>query len=401
MNRLIRFLKGYVQIRLISREPERFLNLCARGGILMWQVTSRDGCYEMYLSTKDFFRLYPFCHKSGSKIKIIGKYGFTFYIYRNRKRKIFFAGGVLFLGIIFLLSMFVWNIRVTGNYANSTGTILEFLETKGITHGILKFKIECTDIVSMLRKEFPNITWVSARLEGTQLILEIKENVDGYVMEEIAEEPSDLRATKDGTVAAIITRAGTPLVLPGATCKKGDILVSGEIAVRNDSQEVTGYRYVPADADILLETIWYYFDEFSLTYEERSYQKESGTYPLLQFGKFRLECFWPFGKYGTADEETHLTQLRLTENFLLPVSVGYRKILPYTTEEKRYTREEASEISQSHLKQYREKLEQENISIQEISVTTEITNGICRTKGTVKVLENAVERQPCEQKTVE
>lgn len=401
MNRLIRFLKGYVQIRLISREPERFLNLCARGGILMWQVTSRDGCYEMYLSTKDFFRLYPFCHKSGSKIKIIGKYGFTFYIYRNRKRKIFFAGGVLFLGIIFLLSMFVWNIRVTGNYANSTGTILEFLETKGITHGILKFKIECTDIVSMLRKEFPNITWVSARLEGTQLILEIKENVDGYVMEEIAEEPSDLRATKDGTVAAIITRAGTPLVLPGATCKKGDILVSGEIAVRNDSQEVTGYRYVPADADILLETIWYYFDEFSLTYEERSYQKESGTYPLLQFGKFRLECFWPFGKYGTADEETHLTQLRLTENFLLPVSVGYRKILPYTTEEKRYTREEASEISQSHLKQYREKLEQENISIQEISVTTEITDGICRTKGTVKVLENAVERQPCEQKTVE
>lgn len=401
MNRLIRFLKGYVQIRLISREPERFLNLCARGGILMWQVTSRDGCYEMYLSTKDFFRLYPFCHKSGSKIKIIGKYGFTFYIYRNRKRKIFFAGGVLFLGIIFLLSMFVWNIRVTGNYANSTGTILEFLKTKGITHGILKFKIECTDIVSMLRKEFPNITWVSARLEGTQLILEIKENVDGYVMEEIAEEPSDLRATKDGTVAAIITRAGTPLVLPGATCKKGDILVSGEIAVRNDSQEVTGYRYVPADADILLETIWYYFDEFSLTYEERSYQKESGTYPLLQFGKFRLECFWPFGKYGTADEETHLTQLRLTENFLLPVSVGYRKILPYTTEEKRYTREEASEISQSHLKQYREKLEQENISIQEISVTTEITDGICRTKGTVKVLENAVERQPCEQKTVE
>lgn len=401
MNRLIRFLKGYVQIRLISREPERFLNLCARGGILMWQVTSRDGCYEMYLSTKDFFRLYPFCHKSGSKIKIIGKYGFTFYIYRNRKRKIFFAGGVLFLGIIFLLSMFVWNIRVTGNYANSTGTILEFLETKGITHGILKFKIECTDIVSMLRKEFPNITWVSARLEGTQLILEIKENVDGYVMEEIAEEPSDLRATKNGTVAAIITRAGTPLVLPGATCKKGDILVSGEIAVRNDSQEVTGYRYVPADADILLETIWYYFDEFSLTYEERSYQKESGTYPLLQFGKFRLECFWPFGKYGTADEETHLTQLQLTENFLLPVSVGYRKILPYTTEEKRYTREEASEISQSHLKQYREKLEQENISIQEISVTTEITDGICRTKGTVKVLENAVERQPCEQKTVE
>lgn len=401
MNRLIRFLKGYVQIRLISREPERFLNLCARSGILLWQVISRDGYYEMYLSTKDFFRLYPLCRKSGSKIKILGKYGLTFYIYRNRKRKIFFAGEFLFLGIIFLLSMFVWNIRVTGNYANSTGTILEFLESKGISHGILKFKVECADIASMLRKQFPNITWVSAKLEGTQLILEIKENVDGYVKEKSSEEPSDLRAAKDGTVDSIITRAGTPLVLPGTVCRKGDVLVSGEIAVRNDSQEVTGYRYVAADADIFLETTWYYFDEFSLTYEERVYQEDGGIYPLFQFGKFRLECFWPFGKTGTADEETHMKQLRLTENFLLPVSVGYRKILPYTTEQKTYTKEEASEISENHLRQYREKLERENIQIQELSVTTEVTDGVCRTKGTVTVLENAVERTPYEQKTIE
>lgn len=398
MNRLIRLLKGYVQIRLISREPERFLNLCARSGILLWQVASRDGFYEMYLSVADFFRLRLICRKSGSTIKILGKYGFSFYLYRNRKRKVFFAGGILFCSIVLLLSLFVWNIHVTGNYANSTGTILEFLKSKGIMHGILKSKIRCGEIASMLREEFPNITWVSAKLEGTQLILEIKENVDGYVGEETLTEPSDLVASRDGTVVSIITRAGTPLVLPGSPCKKGDILVSGEIPVRNDSQEVTGYRYVPADADILLSTVWYYYDEFPLEYEKKYYQEEESVYPVFQIGNFRFESFWPFRKQQTADEETHLTQLRLTENFLLPISVGYRKIMPYITEQKKHTEEEAKEISDKHLMQYRKNLEEEQVAIQDIDVTVEIIGDICRTKGNVTVLESAFERQPCVQK---
>lgn len=84
----------------------------------------------------------------------------------------------------------------------------------------------------MLREEFSNITWVSAKIEGTQLILEIKENVDGYVTEETPEGPFSLAASKDGIVSSIITRSGTPMVLPGTPCKKGDVLVSGEIAVK-------------------------------------------------------------------------------------------------------------------------------------------------------------------------
>ena len=104
---------------------------------------------------------------------------------------------------------------------------------------------------------------------------------------------------KDGIVASIITRSGTPLVLPGAPCKKGEILVRGEIEIKNDSQEVIGYRYVPADADILIETEWYYYDEFPLAYEERHYGEEGISFPFLQIGNYRLESFSPW-------EQNHL-----------------------------------------------------------------------------------------------
>ena len=402
MNWLIRYLKGYVHIRLISREPERFLNLCAHNRILLWRLVSRDGFYEMYLSAADFFRLHSLCRKSGSRIKVIGKYGLPFFLYRNRKRKAFFLGILLCMCLLYVLSLFIWNIHVSGNYANSTGTILAFLEQEGITHGILKAKLNCSEIAALLREEFSNITWVSAKIEGTQLILEVKENVDGYVAEEeTPTEPSNLVASKDGIVASIITRSGTPLVLPGASCKEGDVLVSGEIAVNNDNLEVVGYRYVPADADILIETVWYYYDEFPLVYEERSYQEEGFPFPFLQIGDFRLESFLPWKETETSDVETYLWKIHLTENFVLPVSVGYQRNLPYTIEKKEYSREEAQELARRHFEQYKEKLEKEQIQVKESSVTTEITDTACRTRGTVTVLEQAVERQNCEQRTVE
>lgn len=402
MNRLIRYLKGYVHVRLVSSDPERFLNLCAHNHILLWRLFSRDGAYEMYLSATDFFRLHSLCRKSGSKIRVLGKYGLPFFLFRNRKRKAFFAGSFLCLCLLFVLSLFIWNIHVSGNYANSTGVILSFLEKQGITHGIRKSQLDCSEIAAMLREEFENITWVSAKIEGTQLILEIKENVDGYVaMEEPSEEPSSLAASKDGIVYSIITRAGTPMTLPGTPCKKGDILVSGEIPVKNDSQEVVGYHYVSADADILIETVWYYYEEFPMSYEERTYQKKGARFPFLQIGDMRLESFLPWEQERISDEETQLWNIRLTENFVLPVSVGYRRKLPYTIQEKTYSHKEAQTLAERHFEQYQEKLEKEQVQVVDRSVVTEITDSVCKTKGTITVLEEAVQSADCTQRVIE
>ena len=51
-----------------------------------------------------------------------------------------------------------------------------------------------------------------------------------------------------------ITRKGNPLVREGSEVKKGEILVSGSVEVKNDSDEVTGYQYRVSDADIIAQT---------------------------------------------------------------------------------------------------------------------------------------------------
>ena len=70
-------------------------------------------------------------------------------------------------------------------------------------------------------EKYPEITWVSAKLEGTRLTLEVQEGIftgDDMPKEQTA---SNLAAEKDGTIVKMVTRAGVPLLHPGDTCKKG------------------------------------------------------------------------------------------------------------------------------------------------------------------------------------
>ena len=179
-----------------------------------------------------------------------------------------------------------------GNYANSTQTILNSLDAAGIHHGIWKKRVDCSQTASYLREQFPNLTWVSAKIEGTQLVLAVKENVDGYVIEEKADDPQNLVAKKEGTVVRIITRNGIPQVLPGDTCQAGDILVKGEIPLVNDSGETYDYSYGSRRRGILTlrrrGTIMIPF-RFPIRYGHIRKQRKKRRYSRFLLTDFSLE----------------------------------------------------------------------------------------------------------------
>ena len=182
------YCKGYVRIRLQSGGPERFLNMCAHHNIPIWDLQNRGGFYEMNVSISGFYQMKPICRKTGSRVKIIKKYGLPFFFYRNKKRKAFFIGILAGFCLLMVLSQHIWNIHVEGNRHNSTQTILNYLDEIQIHHGILKKNVDCSYIAEQMRKEFPDITWVSAKISGTRLILEVKENATANKMIKQTEE---------------------------------------------------------------------------------------------------------------------------------------------------------------------------------------------------------------------
>ena len=88
------------------------------------------------------------------------------------------------------------------------------------------------------------------------------------------EEGNDLIAEKDGIIQEIVTRSGVPMVHAGDEVKAGDLLVSGRVEIKNDSQEVVGYQYVNADADIKIKTKENYEDVLDLSYTVKKYEKQ-------------------------------------------------------------------------------------------------------------------------------
>ena len=156
--------------------------------------------------------------------------------FSEAKKKGFFLGTLLCFCLMVTLSCHIWNIHIEGNIRNSTPEILEFLEEQGIVHGIARRKVNCSQIAASVRKQYPEITWVSARIEGTRLILTIQEGVQQDAVEEET-SPCSLVSELEGTIVKIITRTGFPIVKEGNEIKKGDLLVAGRLELKTTARK--------------------------------------------------------------------------------------------------------------------------------------------------------------------
>ena len=322
MKKYAGFRNGYVRVRIYGEQTERFLNLCRAREIRISDLRreselSLTGCLQI----RDFFRLAPIHRKTKVKIHILEKHGLPFFFYRSKKRKAFFLGLLLCAGLLLFLSGRLWEIDVEGNVRNSTPEILDFLEQKGIRHGMAKGRLSCSEIAAEIRKKYPDITWVSAKLEGTRLLLTVREGIFIQTTEEKDKSACDIMAERDGEIIKMITRSGLPRKKVGDLCKKGEILVSGILELKDDSQEVVKYEAVHADADIYIKRQKAYYHEIPMIYEtyEWTGKKKKGIY--LKAGRFYLEIAdrTKNGWYQIAEEQ----KMYLTKSFQLPCSIGY------------------------------------------------------------------------------
>ena len=227
--------------------------------------------------------------------------------------------------------------------------VLEFLNQQGITHGIRKNQVNCTRIADLLRKNYPDITFVSARVQGTRLLLTIQEE---NLTEDIQQtnSPCNLISDLDGKIVNMVIRNGTPLVKTGDICKQGDILVSGEVPILNDSQEVVRVEYVPADADIYVRHQIAYYQEVPLSYEKKVQSGTSKTSWYFRVGDFVFGA--DTGKKSRYITSTEEIPWKLTENFVLPFSLGKITRTPYKIQSTVYTKEQAQKFLFIYSQQY-------------------------------------------------
>ncbi len=359
---------GYVRVRLTGRSPERFFNLCRSSKILLWNIACEKEEYRFFLLLPDFYRIRPFAKKAGVRVRIQEKLGLPFFLYRNRKRKLFAVGAASFFLLLFVLSRFIWNISFSGNLLFTDDMLTGQLREIGVCYGMPKRGVDCDRIEEELRSRCPRIVWVSAHVSGTRLQIRIRENetADGIPLRE--ESPRNLVAETAGTVVSILVRAGKAAVQPGDEVEKGQILVEGMLPVTNDSGEVERTLFVRADADIRLRTTKIYREWVPHFQTVRSYTGKMQRGFRLRAGAVDILAMPPLAGKRNWDLTGVSRQIVLFGDFFLPVWTEAITAREYEKVERKRTKTELNDLTKAVHERKLQKLTEKGVQIIENDV---------------------------------
>lgn len=384
---MLKFLQGFLRVTLTGSSPERFLNLCIRKNILIWNLcpNKEAGGYDFCISLKGFRASKDLLKKTHTSMKIQKKCGVPFFLHRYRARKLFLIGILLCILLLWNCSKYIWKIEVNGVSQLSQDIILTWLDEKEASFGTKKGQIDCAAIEAALRSDFDVIAWTSVKMEGTKLTVDIQESLPQDEAQTLPSEGAwDLVAAEDATIASIFTRQGTPQVEKGTVVTKGAILISGRLDIMDDNGEVADYRYVVSDGDVTGTVTREYRYSFSRDYEKKVYTGEQDTAYTLQVGSIRIPLKKADQSYSACETVVTDHQLELLADLYLPVHLYVTDRKAYVYQPATYTKEEAEALAGEGWNAFLEKFAQKGIPIIVKNVKIETDEKNCVIRGSVK-----------------
>lgn len=368
----IQYIRGYVTIKVWGYSAERLLNLCGNHDILVWGIRDHGDYHTMNISVQGFFALKPLLKKTGTRAAILQRYGLPFFVSKMYRRKIFVIGLVGCMLFWILTSGYIWDIEIDGNFALTDDVLLDYLEEQGVHTAMKKSRLQIEDLERALREDYDIITWTSVQLDGTTLLVHIKENeMPEYDQNSQSqnEKGMDLIAARSGTISYMITRSGVPQVAPGDMVEKGDVLVSGAVPVYNEDTTVRKYQFVKSDADIILRYGEDISVEQNIAYEEKRYTGEEKKIYVLGAGDREWSLRFKKIPYTAYDSSEEKKQVQLLDHLYLPFTYGHKIIKEYEITEQKHTEEEMKTLMQEEWDKIITTLDEKGVQIAEKNVT--------------------------------
>ena len=384
--KILRYIFGYVRVEIIGFAPERLMNLLIKDEIVIWDVVETDYGYSFFIGRKNLLIIKTYLQKTNMKIKVVSRVGLPYFFRKNRRRVTFAIGCVIFVVLIYSLSLFVWEIKVTGEDHIVAEEMIKHIEKKYIPLGTLKSNIDCSKLEASLRKDFDDISWISCELKGTGLTVNLEEGMQPEISEK-QDVTGDVVAVKNANITKMITRQGTPVAKVNDKVKKGDILISGTIYIYDDNNEVMETNYIAADGDVYGKTSYKYNDYVDFNYYEKEYIDQPVKHITLFFMDYCLTPYMPRISSEKYDTYTQLHKLRIFENFYLPI--GYKIITrkPYNLKKTVRDEQTATDMLNDRLNKKIIEFQENGLEIIKNGVTIEKVGDRVEANGKIIVVE--------------
>lgn len=404
-----------VRCLVTGEETLRFVNLCRNNGIELRHLIRKENAIQMEIDAKSFKKLRPLVRKTHVKIHILDRQGPAFFFYRHKKRWWFLFGAAVCTGVIYVMSLFIWQIDIDGNSKYTDALILQALSQMNVKTGCRKSEINLQGIEEELRIMYNEITWVSASIAGTKLQIELREgdlkisgssgggqtgnvkrvenrenNPKTQNGESETDLPANLVADEDAIITNLVVRRGTVAVRYGDEVKKGDVLIEGKVYIYNEDETLKKVDYLTAEGDVFGKYQELYEKHYQRKHEVRSYTgKNYRELGVAIVGKSFCLPVWENILKKQLEENTlsevwsWKKQFRLTPTFYLPFALEYTEYAPYKNVVEEYTDEVIKKMAEEELQKYLNELEKKGVQIISNSVTISLDADGGHVKGTL------------------
>ncbi len=382
----VMYAKGFVRVKLWGNGVERFLVLCTRNRMYLWEIQAQNKYIYANIRLKDFYQCRKLARKAGVRAVVVERHGLPFFIPKIFNRSFFLIGITLFIACWIVSANMLLHIELNGNYSISDDVFLDFLEEEHIHLGMWIKDIPLEELEKQIRKKFDLITWTSGKIDGTVLIIDVKENekLINTESDEKSTYGSSIYANVDGIIQSVYVRNGIPLVKKGAEVKKGDLLVDGKVPVYNTEQEIAYYQYYEADADIFIETTVPVSLALESVYTKRQYTGRTNEGRYVFVGNKIYRNTFPERKFQKKELIFSPEHTIRAGNYCF--GSGKYKAREYIEVEYVYKKEEAEKLLKEQFHKNNALLVEKGVQILEEDVTIDLIMGKWTLKGKMRVI---------------
>ena len=246
--KLMYLIRGYVVIHLDDINSEKTLNILRRRNITVWDVENKNKGIKFKISYDDYIRHSELINEI---MKPVRKKGFMLKLNKLKFRKGFSIGLFILIVSLYLLTSMIWEVEVVGTNQINTKKIIELLQENQIKTPVSISQIEEKKLETLIYNSFENYKFVEVFVEGSKLIIFVKEKIPEPSKIK-SNEPSSIISSKNAIISKVIAKSGQPVVKEGSVVYEGQTLIMGIVKNKNSEEFVM----VPSDGIVYGKTYY-------------------------------------------------------------------------------------------------------------------------------------------------
>lgn len=317
MDRIYNIARGISELEVKGENPARLLNAMSENNIEFWEANPADDfCISLKIHSADYPEIKKLRGLNGLDIKVSSSRGGK-RIGKHIKRRIALVSALtVFIVLLAVSSLFIWNIDVSGNIKLSDAEIIRTLNDCGINYGTFWPSVSSDMVRSKMLLKLDDVSWITVNLHNSKAEVVVHERVR---KPEIYDKNKfcDIVAEKTGIITKMSVLEGERRANVGDSVVEGDVLVSGLM-----QSETGDDRLIHAKAEVEART-WYSLTAVEpLNQTVKTQAKSSKRRIRFVFGKNVINfCSDSRNKRPACDKIIKYKDMSVNSVFSFPVGI--------------------------------------------------------------------------------